>query len=107
MGQKVKIKQINRAIIKQERGDKYKFEDALFVLGDFNINVDDDDHFYVKKMRDKLGLSFLHVQATTDRNTSIDWCLTNVNHSLINYDCQVYESFFSDHKPIILRIKLN
>jgi hypothetical protein len=101
------FKEFLRKYLKQERGDKYKFEDALFVLGDFNINVDDDDHFYVKKMRDKLGLSFLHVQATTDRNTSIDWCLTNVNHSLINYDCQVYESFFSDHKPIILRIKLN
>ena len=74
----------------------------LFVVGDFNIEYNQERG---EKTFEELGLRFLHTQVTTDRNTCIDWCLTNVDKSLINYDCQVYESFFSDHKPIILSIK--
>jgi len=100
------FKQFLRKNLKTEGNDKYQLTSHLFVLGDFNINVEENNQFYVKKFREKLGLSFLHVNSTTDRNTCIDWCLTNVNHVDINYECVVYESFFSDHKPIILRLKL-
>jgi hypothetical protein len=76
----------------------------LFVLGDFNINLMDDDARLVNKMREELGLVFLHNSPTTDRGTCIDWCLTNVVDGSIGYNCQVYESYFSDHKPVILTI---
>jgi len=101
------FKEFLRKHLKTERNDRYKLASPVFILGDFNIHVNENNDFYVKKMRDKLGLSFLHVSQTTDRKTCIDWCLTNVNHSQQSYDCVVYESFFSDHKPIILRLKLN
>jgi hypothetical protein len=77
----------------------------LFVLGDFNINLIGDESSVARTMQDKLGLVFLHNSPTTDRGTCIDWCLTNVIDGSIGYGCQVYESYFSDHKPIILTIK--
>jgi hypothetical protein len=77
----------------------------LFVLGDFNINLIGDESSVARTMQDKLGLVFLHNSPTTDRGTCIDWCLTNVIDGSIGYGCQVYESYFSDHKPIILNIK--
>ena len=80
-------------------------ESNLFVLGDFNIDLLDDECRLAKKMRDELGLIFVHRSPTTDRGTCIDWCMTNVIDGSIGYECQVYESYFSDHKPIILTLK--
>jgi hypothetical protein len=77
----------------------------LFVLGDFNINLIGDESSVARMMQEKLGLAFLHNSPTTDRGTCIDWCLTNVIEGSIGYECQVYESYYSDHKPIILTIK--
>jgi hypothetical protein len=76
----------------------------LFVMGDFNIDLKKDDSI-IQKFANKLGLYTLHQQVTTDRNTCIDWCLSNVDSRTINYGGEVYESFFSDHKPIVLKIQ--
>jgi len=59
---------------------------------------------YINKLQNELGLRFLHQKMTTDRDTCIDWCLTNIDRSIVQYECNVYESYFSDHKPIILTI---
>ena len=46
--------------------------------------------------------------SSTDRNTCIDWCLANdvvrnqLGENKINL--QIYESWFSDHKPLWLEI---
>jgi exonuclease III len=82
-----------------------KIKSNLFVLGDFNIDADDENTYYIDKLQQKLGLTFLHTEITTDRGTCIDWCLTNTESNSIQYECTVYESFYSDHKPIILAIK--
>ena len=86
--------------------EQNRVESNLFVLGDFNIDLLDDDCRLAQKMRDELGLIFVHRSPTTDRGTCIDWCLTNVMDGSIGYECQVYESYFSDHKPIILTFKI-
>jgi hypothetical protein len=86
--------------------DRYRrIVSNLFVLGDFNINLIGDESSVARTMQEKLGLVFLHNSPTTDRGTCIDWCLTNVIDGSIGYECQVYESYYSDHKPIILTIK--
>lgn len=62
---------------------------------------------------DKLGLMFLQPDGhekskfyeSTDRNTSIDWCMTNNRTSQDHeHRLQIYESWFSDHKPLWLEI---
>jgi len=87
-----------------EIDENKKIARNLFVIGDFNININEDNESFINKFQEKLGLQFIHQEVTTDRNTSIDWCLTNVKESEIQFNCEVYESFFSDHKPIILTI---
>lgn len=62
-------------------------------------------------MQTKLGLRILlpndtdinQVYASTDRDTCIDWCMTN-NASDNEQSLQVYECWFSDHKPLWLEI---
>lgn len=62
-------------------------------------------------MKEKLGLKFIMAEGTgssrfydsTDRNTCIDWCLTN-NSNENEHNVTVYESWFSDHKPLWLEI---
>jgi len=79
-----------------------KITSNLFVIGDFNLKLKQKRE---KLMEEELGLYFLHDQITTDRGTCIDWCMSNVNKELVDFDFEVYESFYSDHKPLILRLK--
>jgi exonuclease III len=89
-----------------ETDNNKKILSKMFIMGDFNIDYDEEDSYIRRKLETTLGLKFLHNQKTTDRDTCIDWCLTNeLNNDEINYDCQVYESYYSDHKPLILTFK--
>lgn len=62
-------------------------------------------------MKDKLGLKFRMPVGfnastfydSTDRNTCIDWCMSNDTNSKEN-KLRIYESWFSDHKPLWLEI---
>jgi exonuclease III len=79
----------------------------IFVFGDFNFNllqrksISDEN---LGKFLNKFHLKLTNIdRCTTDRETLIDWCLTNANSNL-RLKAFVYESFFSDHKPLWLYI---
>lgn len=102
--------QLERAIRKSNR--RYNFYEHLIVVGDFNYNIlkqPNKDYFY-QEIVDKLGLNLLSKSATTDNNTLIDWCLQNQETTMnilekVESNCSIYESFWSDHKPLFISIK--
>ena len=80
----------------------------IFVFGDFNFNllnrssITDEN---VGRLMNKFHLKLTNItRCTTDRETLIDWCLTNATSNL-RLKSFVYESFFSDHKPLWLFIE--
>lgn len=58
-------------------------------------------------MQTKLGLQLLlpnnQTYSSTDRDTCIDWCMTN-NDNQVQHSISVYESWYSDHKPLWIEI---
>ena len=75
----------------------------VFILGDFNINSDKEVQLK-DKILNKFNFQFVNPNGfTTDRKTTIDWIITNTK--TIEYKTYIYESFFSDHKPLWLSIK--
>lgn len=84
-----------------------KLKNKVFVFGDFNIDLlrDDKDKRAKEAIEKELHLHQLVIVPTTDRNTCIDWCLTNVKNDKLPHSAIVYESYFSDHKPIWLYVK--
>jgi hypothetical protein len=83
--------------------DKGNKTDNIFVIGDFNIDAMKKEH-EKNKIIDKFDFTFLNPGGfTTNRNTTIDWGLTNSNS--IEHQMFSYESVFSDHKPLWLYIK--
>ena len=85
--------------------EKNRIDKNLFILGDFNIDFNNK-----KKMMNYMASEFelfptFSNTKTHDSGSQIDWCFTNVklqNNSV--YESKVYESWFSDHKPIWLQI---
>ena len=85
--------------------EKNRIDKNLFILGDFNIDFNNK-----KKMMNYMASEFglfptFSKTKTHDSGSQIDWCFTNVklqNNSV--YESKVYESWFSDHKPIWLQI---
>ena len=75
----------------------------VFILGDFNIDAIKEAQ--VKdKILNKFNLKFINPNGhTTDRKTTIDWCLTNTK--TLQHVTYIYESYYSDHKPLWLSIK--
>jgi len=86
--------------IKYEKLIKDNQLSQIFMLGDFNHDLNDSikrnkaENFMVK-----YGLKSVidNGNMTTDGNTLIDWCLTNV---ISGFQFGIYESYFSYHKPI-------
>jgi len=86
------------------------YNPKLFVFGDFNIDFNVEKK-YLNIFLNELGLhSTFENTSTHNSNNQIDWCFTNVNKTTINdkqrFESGVYESWFSDHKPIWLKINL-
>ena len=84
-----------------------RIKDRLILVGDFNIDLLDleSDKRIKEKIEKDLGLEQLVVMPTTDRGTCIDWCATNIEQENYPHKVIVYESFFSDHKPLWLYVK--
>ena len=84
-----------------------KFKSKVFVLGDFNIDLlrTDKDKRVKEAIEKELHLRQLVLVSTTDRETCIDWCMTNAKSTKLPHEAIVYESYFSDHKPIWLYVK--
>jgi len=85
-----------------------KIDSILFVLGDFNIDFNDKIKM-LQFMFDEFGLEPTFKKTKThDSGSQIDWCFTNIqNNYQICYESYTYETWFSDHKPIWLQIKIN
>lgn len=83
-----------------------RFNEPIFIFGDFNINLKQDEKSekLVKDIYNNYRLTSLIDQVTTDKHTQIDWILTNTNKDNLKYKAMVYESYFSDHKPLCLYI---
>ena len=88
-------------IINNNRIDK-----NLFILGDFNIDFNKKNKM-MNYMKSEFGLFPIFSKTQThDSGSQIDWCFTNViTKDNVAYETIIYESWFSDHKPIWLQIK--
>lgn len=75
------------------------------LIGDFNFNIKSNENtFFVNEMENNKLKSALHPDSiTTDHNTHIDVIFSNLKIM----EGQIYESYFSYHKPICFYIKLN
>ena len=45
--------------------------------------------------------------STFDKNSLIDWCMHNNQINRSHIKCNVYESYFSDHKPLFVELLKN
>ena len=97
--------------------EKYMFKKKIFFLGDFNIDFlskkKEETQFFIDRFFMKYGLSMLintkAYPSTTDNKTLLDWCLSNARTSdnlpeAFEGDALVYESCYSDHKPLWLEV---
>ena len=97
--------------------EKYMFKKKIFFLGDFNIDFlskkKEETQFFIERFFMKYGLSMLintkAYPSTTDNKTLLDWCLSNARTSdnlpeAFEGDALVYESCYSDHKPLWLEV---
>lgn len=69
----------------------------MIVFGDFNLNFLTQDGCQMRQIFSSMGFRLITpLESSTDGNTSIDACLSNVN----GVSAWFYESYFSYHKPI-------
>ena len=85
-------------------------EDVV-IIGDFNIDFNKRDE-YRQSLKNEFGLYALFDKQETYEfvNTKhgfsqLDWCFTNLSPNHWNIKGQVYESWFTDHLPIVLEIE--
>ena len=57
----------------------------------------------VDQLEEKFGLRQMISGATTNYGSQLDWILTNV-HVAERHNAWIYESCFSDHKPLVLEV---
>lgn len=82
----------------------YLAKDNVLVCGDFNDDLINPSN-PTASVLNSYGLQLLSpLSATTDRGTIID----GVFGKLRNYNCEIfiYESYCSDHKPLVIRLTL-
>jgi exonuclease III len=91
-----------------------KLSERIFVFGDFNFDMHcSEAETFKQRMHTKLGLNLQLVSSvTTDKQTTLDWCITNEKNEdsmedsdNLKFELNVYESYFSYHKPLILMLK--
>lgn len=72
----------------------------IILLGDFNINIKSNCKKGLKEYLEKFKMKSLlrTATSTTNNNTQIDIVFANVPHN--RAEAGVYESYFSDHKPV-------
>jgi hypothetical protein len=79
----------------------------FFVFGDFNHDLNNIEKNKVGyKFMSDLGLkNALGINlSTTNDLTQIDWCLSKATNG---FECGIYESYFSHHKPIWINVDSN
>ena len=91
---------------------EYQIKKSLFVIGSFNLNaLDSNQNYLIKRMKDLYELDNMIHTTTTDHDSLMDWCQTNIDrHNTdrpINSQAMSYESCFSEHKPIWLNLSSN
>jgi hypothetical protein len=79
----------------------------FFVFGDFNHDLNNIEKNKVGTkfisdlgLKNALGLNL----STTNDLTQIDWCLSKATNG---FECGIYESYFSHHKPIWINVDSN
>jgi hypothetical protein len=83
------------------------FIETIFILGDFNIDkkvMTKKVEAIIKSLKKDYGLRILIDESTTERETCIDWILTNTKNEVL-FETYIYESVYTYHKPLYLRIK--
>ena len=74
------------------------------LMGNFNINIanmEDSANFKVKIEHRHLKTTLINEIYTTDMNTQIDIICTDTK----KYLAGVYDSYFSDHKPVFIEVE--
>jgi hypothetical protein len=85
---------------------------SLFVIGTFNLNANDSkQNILISRMKEIYGVENMIHTASTDYNCLMDWCQTNIERHLedrpVKCQAMLYESCFSEHKPIWLNLTSN
>ena len=92
--------------------------DPLIIVGDFNIDFNNKDYEYIRQsFQDELGLrplfenkmTFEYVNKSGSNYvhgfSQLDWCFTNLSQNHWNIHGLVYESWYTDHLPIMLEVE--
>lgn len=83
--------------------EQYMLEPNVLVCGDFNDELSALNNSTTKLFNDKFNFKLLSpLLPTTDRGTSIDGVFGRLRD--YDFDITLYESYFSDHKPLVIRI---
>jgi hypothetical protein len=98
---------------RHDKGQPIKINSKFVIIGNFNIdyqkrnepNFDISNKEFIEKILNKFPgkMSFKHnseFKYTTIDRQLLDWCIINDKINMSNLKSQVYESYFTFHKPI-------
>lgn len=81
----------------------YLVADNVLLCGDFNDNLASGNCPTIAIIKQKYYLKLLSpIKPTTDNNTTIDGIFGKFKD--YTFKCDIYESYCSDHKPIVVRL---
>ena len=88
--------------------DWRQLDNSFYVIGDLNFDYNPNMMVYKGLKQRQLDIvnpsnASAGYYATTDSGSRLDVCLTNVRDKS-KYSHFLYESYFSDHKPLILQL---
>lgn len=98
----VSVGKLIRALVNVENSTGILSKNNILLCGDFNDNI--SVHSAVSTiLKTQYGLNLLSpLKSTTDRGTCIDGIYGKLSE--YNYVVQIYESYYSDHKPLVIRL---
>ncbi|XP_063442198.1 uncharacterized protein LOC134722507 [Mytilus trossulus] len=99
-----KLQQLKDTILANLLPDVYLRLPKIIIMGDFNIDLNTGNTSFLKFMRDSFCCSQIVSKPTTSSGTLLDLIFLNFD-SKINFETDVLDSYWSDHKVIYVAIE--
>ncbi|VDI28356.1 Hypothetical predicted protein [Mytilus galloprovincialis] len=99
-----KLQQLKDTFLANLLPDVYLRHPKIIIMGDFNIDLNTGNTSFLKFMRDSFCCSQIVSKPTTSYGTLLDLIFLNFD-SKVNFETDVLDSYWSDHKVIYVAIE--
>ncbi|VDI80100.1 Hypothetical predicted protein, partial [Mytilus galloprovincialis] len=99
-----KLQQLKDTFLANLLSDVYLRHPKIIIMGDFNIDLNTGNTSFLKFTRDSFCCSQIVSKPTTSNGTLLDLIFLNFD-SKVNFEIDVLDSYWSDHKIIYVAIE--